>query len=122
MIRRVMNKNDLEIYEDDTLVMTLSETIKDGEMSVHISGAIKSTVAHELEDELMAAVSFCRLISVNMSQVTFISGNALRSLLTVQRIADESDISLVIESPSEEVTAVFDESGFSDLLELRYES
>ena len=121
MIRRVMNNNDLEIYEDDTLVMTLSETIKDGEMSVHISGAIKSTVAHELEDELMAAVSFCRSISVNMSQVTFISGNALRSLLTVQRIADESDISLVIESPSEEVMAVFDESGFSDLLELRYE-
>ena len=50
MIRRVMNNNALEIYEDDTLVMTLSERIKDGEMSVHISGAIKSTVAHELED------------------------------------------------------------------------
>ena len=91
MIRRVMNNNALEIYEDDTLVMTLSERIKDGEMSVHISGAIKSTVAHELEDELMAAVSFCRSISVNMSQVTF-----------------------------NEVMAVFDESGFSDLLELRY--
>ena len=120
MIRRVMNNNALEIYEDDTLVMTLSERIKDGEMSVHISGAIKSTVAHELEDELMAAVSFCRAISVNMSQVTFISGNALRSLLTVQRVADESDIALVIEYPSDEVMAVFDESGFSDLLELRY--
>lgn len=119
MIRRVMNNNVLEIYEDEALVMSLSETIKDGGMSVHISGAIKSTVAHELEDELMAAVSFCRAISVNMSQVTFISGNALRSLLTVQRVADESNISLVIESPSDEVLAVFDESGFSDLLEIR---
>lgn len=119
MIRRVMNNNVLEIYEDETLVMSLSETIKDGGMSVRISGAIKSTVAHELEDELMAAVSFCRSISVDMSQVTMISGNALRSLLTVQRVADESDISLVIESPSDEVLAVFDESGFSDLLEIR---
>lgn len=120
MIKRVINNNVLEIYEDDDLVMSLSETIKDGGMSMRISGAIKSTVAHELEDELMAAVSFCKTINVDMSQVSFISGNALRSLLTVQRVADESDISLVIEYPSEAVQAVFDESGFSDLLELRY--
>lgn len=120
MIRRVMNNSVLEIYEDDNLVMTLSEKIKDGGMSVFISGAIKSTVAHELEDELMAAVSFCDVINVNMSDVSYISGNALRSLLTVQRIADESDTAMVIEYPSDEVQAVFDESGFSDLLELRY--
>lgn len=120
MIKRVINDSVLEIYENDDLVMSLSETIKDGEMSVRISGAIKSTVAHELEDELMAAVSFCSAINVDMSQVSFISGNALRSLLTVQRVADDSGTALVIEYPSEAVQAVFDESGFSDLLELRY--
>ena len=66
MIRRVMNNNVLEIYEDEALVMSLSETIKDGGMSVHISGAIKSTVAHELEDELMAALTVCDVIRVDM--------------------------------------------------------
>ena len=119
MIRRVINDSVLEIYEDDTHVMSLSETIRDREMTMIISGAIKSTVAHELEDELMAVVPLCDTISINMSHVQFISGNALRSLLTVQRIADESDTSIVIVSPSEAVMAVFDDSGFSDLLEIK---
>lgn len=118
MVKRQIKNNILEIYEDDTLMMIISETISDGVMLMRMLGKIRSAVAFELEDELMAAIPCFRAIRVDMSRVKYISGNALQSLLAAQRVADETDTSLVIVSPSEEVKAVFDDCGFSDILEI----
>ena len=118
MLKRVLKDNVLEIYEDDELVLMISETIADGEMLMRLFGSIKSTVAHELEDELMAAISFSTAINLDMSHVRYISGNALQSLLTVQRVVDETDISLVIVAVSDVVKDAFDDCGFSEILHI----
>lgn len=118
MVKRQIKNNILEIYEDETLLMMISETVYDGVLLMRVLGKIRSAVAFELEDELMAAIPHFRTIRVDMSNVKYISGNALQSLLTVQRVADETNTSLIILSPSEEVKTVFDDCGFSDILEI----
>ena len=118
MVKRQIKNNILEIYEDETLLMMISETVYDGVLLMRVLGKIRSAVAFELEDELMAAIPHFLTIRVDMSNVKYISGNALQSLLTVQRVADETNTSLIILSPSEEVKTVFDDCGFSDILEI----
>lgn len=119
MLKRVLRDNVLEIYENDELVLMISETITDGEMVMRLFGSIKSTVAHELEDELMAAVSFSKAINIDMANVRYISGNALQSLLTVQRVVDETDVSLVVVAMSDVVREVFEDCGFSEILHIK---
>lgn len=118
MIRRELKDNVLEIYEEDKLVLMISETIDNGTMIMRLLGKLKSSVAFELEDELMAAIPFCKQIQLDMANVKYISGNALQSLLSVQQIADETDVTLTVLHPSEEVRTVFDDCGFSDILEI----
>ena len=73
MVKRQIKNNILEIYEDDTLMMMLSETISDGVMLMRVLGKIRSAVAFELEDELMAAIPCFRAIRVDMSKVNTVS-------------------------------------------------
>ncbi len=121
MINRQLKNNVIEIYEDDALVLMISETISGCTMLMRVFGKLKSTVAFELEDELMAALTVCDVIRVDMANVKYISGNALQSLLSVQRVIDEMNLTLTILSPSDEVQTVFDDCGFSGLLEVEYE-
>ena len=66
MINRQLKNNVIEIYEDDALVLMISETISGCTMLMRVFGKLKSTVAFELEDELMAALTVCDVIRVDM--------------------------------------------------------
>ncbi len=121
MNKRRMNGNVLEIVNDDGVIIALSETMVDKEMHITVSGKLKNEVAHEFEDELMAAFSVCDVVKLDLSNVTYIASIAMRALLSVQQIIDENDkLSLVINNLSKEVKELFEESGFIDLLEIEF--
>lgn len=119
MNTRRMNGDTLEILNGENVVISLSEKLVDNEMHIVVSGEIKNEVAHEFEDELMAAFSVCNVVKVDMSKVTYIASIAMRALLSVQQIIDENDnASLVITSISSEVKEMFETSGFIDILNI----
>lgn len=119
MNTRRMNGDTLEILNGENVVISLSEKLVDNEMHIVVSGEIKNEVAHEFEDELMAAFSVCNVVKVDMSKVTYIASIAMRALLSVQQIIDENDnASLVITSISPEVKEMFETSGFIDILNI----
>lgn len=117
MIERRMNGDILEVFADGVLVMSLSEKIKENEMLIEITGELRNDIAHEFEDELMAAFSVCRNIRLDLSGATYIASLSMRTLLSVQHLVDEKeDSSLVISGLSDEIREIFSDAGFFDIL------
>lgn len=116
---RRMNGEILEIVNGDEVLISFSEKLIEKEMHIVVSGELKNEVAHEFEDELMAAFSVCNVVKVDLSKVTYIASIAMRALLSVQQIIDEnSEASLVISKISKEVKEMFESSGFIDILNI----
>lgn len=121
-IRR-MNNNVLEICDEDAnVILAIAEELVDGKLKITLSGEIKNEVAHEFEDEVMAALSVYPNLIIDFSKVTYIASFALKSLLSVQQMIDEIDnSSMVLVHVSKEVMSIFKESGFSEILMIENE-
>ncbi len=119
MKTRRMNNNVLEICDENgTAILSIEESLSDeGSMIIKISGEIGNEVAHEFEDEVMAALSVCKNLVLDLEKVSYIASMALKSLLSVQQMIDEiENSSMVLSRVSPEVMNIFKESGFSDIL------
>ena len=117
MITREMVDGVLEILLDGTRVLCIREQMKDDIFYMEAEGEIRNEVAHEFEDELMAAVSVCRKIRLDLSKITYLASGALRSLLSVQQIIDEQEGSeMILVHVSEPVMEALKESGFDEIL------
>lgn len=117
MITREMVDGVLEILLDGTRVLCIREQMKDDIFYMEAEGEIRNEVAHEFEDELMAAVSVCRKIRLDLSKITYLASGALRSLLSVQQIIDEQEgAEMILVHVSEPVMEALKESGFDEIL------
>ena len=117
-IRR-MNGDTLEILSGDSVLLSITETMVDGEMHIDVVGEIRNEVAHEFEDELMAAFSVCSRICLDLSKTEYIASFAMKALLSIQQIIDENEgASLLLTGLSPAVKSTFDEAGFLDILNI----
>ena len=117
MITREMVDGVLEILLDGTRVLCIREQMKDDIFYMEAEGEIRNEVAHEFEDELMAAVSVCKKIRLDLSKITYLASGALRSLLSVQQIIDEQEgAEMILVHVSEPVMEALKESGFDEIL------
>lgn len=120
MNSRRMNDHILEICDESgNVVISLKEEFKDNAIWIEAAGEIKNEVAHDFEDEIMAAFSVCSQIRIDLSKVTYIASLAMRALLSVQQIMDENTAaSLKICGLSSAVKETFNEAGFLDILSI----
>lgn len=118
MIIRKINNGVLELCDESSnTIMTIEEKIEDNVMSIFISGEIKNEVAHEFEDEIMAAFSVTNNIKINLSKATYIASLALRALLSLQQMIDElPESKMIICGLSDQVKQSFIDTGFYDIL------
>lgn len=123
MKTRRMNNNVLEICdENNEVILSIEEKAIENGIEIYLKGEIKNEVSHEFEDEVMAALSVCSKLIINFEKVTYIASMALKSLLSIQQIIDETDgSSMLITHISPVVKDIFDESGFSEILEIETE-
>lgn len=121
MKKRKISGNILGIYdEDNNLILSMTEQISDNTITIALSGAIKNEVAHDFEDEVIAAISVCKNIVLDFSKVIYIASFALRSLLSAQQILDNIvDSSMVLINVHGKALDEFKESGFSDILMIK---
>lgn len=119
-IRR-MNNNILEICdENNEVILSFTEQFIEGEINISISGKITNEVAHDFEDEVMAAFTVCKNIVLDFSNVTYIASFALKALLSIQQMIDEDEKSrMILTNVSEEVMGILKESGFSEILNIQ---
>ncbi len=118
MKKRRMNNGVLEICdEDDQVILSIAESLRDGTMCMELSGQIRNEVAYEFEDEVMAALTVCPSILIKLENVSYIASMALRSLLSVQQVIDDMEgASMTLVDVSPEVMEILKESGFSEIL------
>lgn len=117
---RHMNNDVLEICdENNELILSIEEKAIDNGIEIYLNGEIKNEVAHEFEDEVMAALSVCSVLVINFENVTYIASMALKSLLSIQQIIDETEgARMVLTHIAPTVMEIFEESGFSEILEI----
>lgn len=119
MKRRIVKNGTLEIYNDDQIIFTLSETISDGSMLISLGGQISNLVASEFEDEVMAALTVCHKLRLDFSEVTYIASGVLRVLLSAQQVIDSIEgAEMVLVGVTGEVMTTLHEAGFDDILEI----
>lgn len=117
---RRMKDSVLEICDEGgEVILSIAEEMTDGTMTIRLAGRIQNEVAHEFEDEVMAALSVCHSLFLDFTQVTYIAGRALRALLSVQQMIDEiKGAGMVLGHVSPQVMATLQESGFSEMLKI----
>ncbi len=123
MLRRRMNDATLEIYEDtnENVVLSIVEKLEKDTFEIELIGEINNDVAHDFEDEIMAAISVCQNIRLNFEKVTYISSFALKALLSFQQLIDDEEIScrkMVLYNISKSVKETFEEIGFDQVLSI----
>lgn len=118
MSTRNMNGDTLEILVEGQVVLTLTERMAGETMEIAVAGEIRNEAAHDFEDELMAAFSVCRSVRLDLHGVTYLASLAMRALLSVQQLLDETGGTLTVVHLSEPVRAIFDEAGFLDILDV----
>ena len=92
MTTRRVNKSILEIADGSGgTVLSVCERLEGTSMILELSGRLRSDVAHEFEDEVMAALFVCDEVVLDMKNVDHISGMGLDSLVYVCRTAAETE-------------------------------
>ena len=125
MIKRIVRDNELIIEEDGLEILSIKEEIDDEKIMLYISGKMKKSAIHNVEDELTTLTTLKRPIIIDLSKVTYISGSATDIFLQMQKNIDlrkNDNIHckeyLKILNPGKEVSEVFERNGFFDLLDI----
>jgi len=113
---------DTLLISDDTgaSLLEINERIVNDDLVINVSGDIKSEIAHEFEDELLAALTTGNSVVVDLSSVNYISSAGLRALLSAQQMVDElGKSSFYIQNLTKNVIEIFRTNGFLDLVEIK---
>ena len=108
--------------EKGSEVLRIEEVIEGKKAFFKIIGELRSELACELEDELTAAMTVCKDIRIDLSEMIFIAGAGLKNMLRIQKETERTeDMTFVICGLSDKVKEIFDENGFLDLFEIELE-
>ncbi len=125
MITRTVRDNEMVIVEDGKEILSVKEDIDEEKIMLYISGEMKKTAIHNIEDELTTLTTLKRPMIIDLSKVTYMSGSASDIFLQIQKSIDlkkNDNIHckeyLKILNPSKEVSEVFEKNGFFDLLDI----
>ena len=95
--------------------MTVNKENNNGTLTVSISGRIDTTTAPALEDEFKSSFDSCSELTLDFSDVDYISSAGLRVLLSAQKtMAKKGSMKLI--NVSDEIMEIFEVTGFSDIL------
>ena len=96
-------------------MLNIVKTIEDGKAVLALGGRLDTVTAPVLEKELKPVLSELRELTMDLTDLEYISSAGLRVLLSVQKtIGKEGSMKLI--HVNETVMEVFEVTGFSDIL------
>lgn len=121
MIKRKVENDTLQITDETgKTILMVSERLQGGSiMEMICEGEIKNEAAKELEDEMMASLSVCSELHIQLKEVSYIGSGVTKTLLAVQRAAEEhgkKGISLT--EVSEPVREMLEKAGLEEMIEI----
>jgi anti-sigma B factor antagonist len=104
------------LYNQEVKIMKITVRHENDELVLAPEGRIDTHTFEEFEKALMKAIDEADCVRVDFEQVDFISSAGLRALLNGQKKVNKEDKEMICANINEVVEAVFDSTGFSNVL------
>ena len=98
--------------------MTIDKVQDGAKLTVKVSGRLDTTTAPELEDDLKASLEGIEDLTMDFSDLEYISSAGLRVLLSAQKIMNKQG-SMVVTGVNSTIMEIFEVTGFSDILTIQ---
>ena len=98
--------------------MTINKTANGNELTIALEGRLDTTTAPQLDDELKTALDGIAKLEFDFEKLEYISSAGLRVLLSAQKVMNKQG-SMVVTNVKEEVSEIFEVTGFSDILTIK---
>ena len=98
-------------------MLKIKKNKEDKKLTVSLAGRLDTSGAPKLEDELMPSLAGVADLDIDLRELTYISSAGLRVFLAAQKVMDIQG-QMVISGASDEVTEIFEDTGFIDILNL----
>ncbi len=98
--------------------MNLKIEANGNKTTVFLEGRLDTTTAPQLDAELTPKLESVTELTLDFTDLAYISSAGLRILLMYQKKMNMCDGKMTVKNPNELVTEVFDATGFSDILNI----
>lgn len=95
--------------------MEISKIIDGEKLSVRLSGRLDTTTAPQLEAELRRSVNGIKKLTLDFTEVEYISSAGLRVLLAAQKVMNRQG-EMKLTGVSADIMEIFEITGFSEIL------
>ena len=117
MLNRTMDGSMIVFQEGETTVLTVDEKQTDSAIVMALSGELRSEVANDLYDELVALTTVGANVEVDFSGVTYISSATQHIFLRVQQKMDSMKRgNLLLRNIPDPIYREFEKTGTAGLL------
>lgn len=117
MLNRRIEEESIIFEEESAIVLSIEEKSTEQGILLMMSGQLRSELAHDIQDELVALATVGVNIIVDLEKVTYISPTTQHVFLrTQQKIDAMGKGSLLLRKLSNEIYREFENTGVSELL------
>lgn len=117
MLNRKIEGESIIFTDGQEHILTITEQETENGILMCLSGQLRSDVAHDVYDELVALTTVGANIVVDFKEVTYIAPTLQNTLLIVQQKMDSMGKgTLLLRGMSKEIYREFEKSGEADLL------
>ena len=95
--------------------MTITKNQNGSHLDLALEGRLDTTTAPQLEAELKQSVGGVTELTLDFSQLEYLSSAGLRVLLSAQKVMNRQG-SMVIKNVNETIMEIFEVTGFADIL------
>ncbi len=95
--------------------MTITKNQNGTHLDLALEGRLDTTTAPQLEAELKQSVGGVTELTLDFSQLEYLSSAGLRVLLSAQKVMNRQG-SMVIKNVNETIMEIFEVTGFADIL------
>ncbi|MBQ7487190.1 MAG: STAS domain-containing protein [Clostridia bacterium] len=97
--------------------MTINKNLNGTDLTIAIEGRLDTTTAPQLEQELNASLEGVNTLTLDFSDLDYISSAGLRVLLSAHKTMSKKG-GMKVTHVNEMVSDVFDVTGFADILNI----
>jgi anti-anti-sigma factor len=98
--------------------MKTAKTAANGVCVIALDGRLDTITAPQVQPEIDAAIDECRNVTLDFSNVPYVSSAGLRILLAGHKRAAAAGGSLKLTHLSNEIMEVFEMTGFADIFDI----
>ena len=99
--------------------MTIDKVLEGDKLTVRLEGSLNTLSAPELENVIHPCLPDVNSITIDMTNLNYISSAGLRVLLVAYTDLNERGGTLLILNPNDEIREIFDVTSFSSFLNIQ---